>query len=181
MPSSHNQQGEGQFEPDTVAATLAADPEAIPQDTVILIGIPAPSRADRFKLFRDLRMTRAVEGPREAIRASKDIPEEQIPLGLRCVALWVAADTKLTHTYAGPGTRASSLAAIIDPDVFVPIDVLLWPPASPFGDRPLSEPRDPRTIDGVCRPDPRSPTGFSMILRSPGKRAVTVPCNPLED
>jgi hypothetical protein len=178
MPNSHNQQGDGHIEPDTVAATLASDPEAVPEDCFVLIGIPAPSREDRFKLFLDIRMTRAVEGPREAIRGTKDIPEGQVPLGLRCVALWVAANTKLTHTHAGPGTRASSFVAV---DVFVPIDVLLWPPASPFGDRPLSEPRDPRTIDGDCRPDPGSPTGFSMILRSPGKRSITVPCNPLED
>jgi hypothetical protein len=180
MPSSHNQQAD-QFEPDTVAATLAADPETVPEDTVVLIGIPAPGRAGRFKLFRDLRMTRAVEGPREAIRASKDIPEGQVPLGLRCVALWVAADTKLVHTYTGQEARAGALVAGIDPDAFVPIDALLFPPASPFGDRPLGEPRDPRIIEGPCRPDPRSPTGFSMVLRSPGARSMTVPCNPSQD
>ena len=181
MPSSYNQQADSQFEPDAVAATLATDPEAVPENTIILIGIPAPSRPGRFKLFRDLRMTRAVEGPLEAIRASKDIPEGQVPLGLRCVALWVAADTKLVHTYTGQETRAGVLVAVIDPDAFVPIDALLFPPASPFGDRPLGEPRNPRIIEGPCRPDSRSPTGFSMVLRSPGARSMTVPCNPLED
>jgi hypothetical protein len=121
MARSPNRHADGQLEPDTVAATLATDPEAAPEDTVILIGIPASSRADKFKLFRDLRITRAVEGPREAIRASKDIPGGQVPLGLKCVALWVAADAPLTHTYAGRGARASSLVAIIDRDVLCPL------------------------------------------------------------
>jgi hypothetical protein len=180
MARSSDRHANVQLEPDSVAATLATDPEVVPEDTVILIGIPAPSRADKFKLFRDLRMTRAVEGPREAIRASKDIPEGQVPLGLKCVAVWVAADTSLTHTYAGPGARASSLAAIIGPEVFVPIDVLLWPPASPFGTRPIGEPPDPRTIELGCKPDSRSPTGYSERIIAPGKGSYRVPCDPLE-
>jgi len=100
MTSSGEGQGKGVLDPDLVAAVLAPEPGAVLPDTVILIGIPAPSRRGSFKLFRDIRMTWAVEDQSEAIRASKVIPEAQVSLGLKCVTLWVDAEAEHTHTCA---------------------------------------------------------------------------------
>lgn len=179
MTSSVEALGKGVLDPDLVAAVLSPDPGVVHPETVIVIGIPAPSRPGSFKLFRDIRMTWAVEGQSEAIRAGKVIPEEQVPLGLKCVALWVDAEAELTHTCAWRSEARPELPVDLSYDdvPFLPIDLFLWPPASQFGTR-IGDHPDRRVAEGPCRPDPKSPTGYSQRIAVPGLGSRRFPCEP---
>ncbi len=162
-----------QFEPDDVAAALAPEPNEAARESYLLVGIPGPSREGTFKLFLDLGMTRSIEGSVDALHAFREIPRDQAPLGLKYIAVWLRADARLTYKRT---TRTEGEPRVLEIDEFVPYDVLLWPPASPFGTS--VGPRSPiggapNDLEGRCLPDPSSPTGYSQRITIPGAAVDT--------